>query len=79
LSEYNKFVDLVRKGRAEFVPYVLDIQDIIIYLDADPSEKALKTLSDPIWKLNDRAQSLMKKIDGIIKQLAVARAAIPQK
>jgi len=79
LKEYNKFVDLVKKGRADFVPYVSDVTDIIIYLDADPSEKALKSLSNTIWKLDSRSKALMKQIDGIVKQLTVAREAIPQK
>lgn len=79
LSEYTKFVGLTEKGRKGFVPYVSDVQDIIIYLDADPSTKALKSLSNTIWKLDTRSKALIKQIDGINKQLDVAKAAIPKK
>ena len=79
LSEYTKFVGLTEKGRKGFVPYVSDVQDIIIYLDADPSTKALKSLSNTIWKLDTRSKALINEIDGITKQLDIAKAAIPKK
>lgn len=77
-SEYTKFIGLTEKGRKGFVPYVSDVQDIIIYLDADPSTKALKSLSNTIWKLDTRSKALIKQIDGITKQLDIAKAAIPK-
>jgi hypothetical protein len=79
LSEYTKFVGLTEKGRKAFVPYVSDVQDIIIYLDADPSTKALKSLSNTIWKLDTRSKALLKQITGITRQLDIAKAAIPKK
>jgi len=78
-SEYDKFLELANKARKEYLPVVSDIEDIIIYLEADPSKEALKSLSSSISSMQPRSESVIKSISAVMKQMEIARAAIPQK
>jgi hypothetical protein len=46
-----------------------DLKDVKTFLDIDPSQKAVATLSNSIWKLGNQSKTVQKRIDSLIVQI----------
>jgi hypothetical protein len=78
-KEFDKIVAEASEAKEEVLPFVSDLKDIVIYLEADLSEEAVDSLSNTIWKLGNRARSVNSSIGDVIEQIDRTIKSLPQK
>ena len=78
-KEFDKIVVQATAAKEQVLPFVSAVKDIVIYLGADQSEEAVKTLSGDIWKLSNRSKSVNSSIQDVIGQIDRTIKSLPQK
>lgn len=77
-KEFDKVVQAAQSAKESALPFVSDLKDIVIYLQADLSEEAVKSLSNSIWKLGNQTKSVRDKIDAVTDQIDRTIASLPK-
>lgn len=78
-KEFDKIVAEATKAKEQVLPFVSSVKDIVIYLGADLSNEAVKSLSNDIWKLDGRSKSVNGSIQDVINQIDRTIKSLPQK
>ena len=78
-KEFDKIVAEAGETKAEVLPFISELKDIVIYLDADTSEAAVDSLSSTIWKLGNRTKSVNGSIENLIEQIDDTIKSLPQR
>jgi hypothetical protein len=68
-KDFDKIVEKATRAKQESLPFVSDLKDIAIYLDADLSADAVKSLSNNIWKIGNRSKVVIGKIGDVTEQI----------
>jgi len=76
---FEKIAAEANDAKEEVLPFVSDVKDIVIYLNADLSEDAVNTLSGTIWKLTNRSKSVIGSINDVIEEIDNTIKSLPQK
>jgi hypothetical protein len=77
-KEFDKIVQKAEKAKEDALPLVSDLKDIAIYLQADLSGDAVKSLSNNIWKLGVRSKGVNSKIGDVTEQIDRTIASLPK-
>ena len=77
-EQFGKIVEAANDAKAEVVPFVSELKDIVIYLKADTSEDAVKSLSSTMWKLNNRYKSVNGSIGDVIEEIDKTIKGMPK-
>jgi outer membrane murein-binding lipoprotein Lpp len=78
-KEFEKISAQAAEAKEELLPFVSDIKDCVIYLNADTSDEAVNTLSNTIWKLGNRSRSVSGSITDVIEQIDATVKSLPQR
>ena len=78
-KEFDKIVVQGTEAKEQVLPFVSAVKDIVIYLGADLSDEAVKSLSGDIWKLGNRSKSVNGSIQDVIEQIDRTIKSLPQK
>ncbi len=78
-KEFDKIVARATKAKQEVLPFVSTVKDIVIYLGADLSDEAVKSLSGDIWKLGNRSKSVNSSVQDVIEQIDRTIKSLPKK
>ena len=71
-DERKQFQKIIERGddlRQVGTPFMADLKDVKTFLDVDPSQKAVATLSNSIWKLGNQSKTVKKRIDALVAQI----------
>ena len=77
-KEFDKIIAQATEAKAEVLPFVSEVKDIVIYLNADMSEQAVDSLSNTIWKLGNRSKSVNGSVGDVIEQIDATAKSLPQ-
>ena len=77
-KEFEKIIAEGVEAKEQVLPFVSEVKDIVIYLNADLSDDAVKTLSGNIWKLGNRSKSVIGSIGDVIEQIDDTVKSLPQ-
>jgi hypothetical protein len=77
-DEFEAIITTADEAKRNLVPYVADLRDIASYLNVDLSVDAVKSLSGTIWRLGNKANSVLGSIDDVSKQIGKALETQPQ-
>jgi hypothetical protein len=78
-KEFEAIVTVAGKAKEKILPFVSEVKDIVIFLNADTSQEALKSLSGNIWKIGNASKSMNDSLGGVIKQIDKTVKSLPQK
>jgi hypothetical protein len=78
-KEFDKIIAKATEAKEAALPFVSQLKDINIYLHADLSEEAVKTLSGDIWKMGSTSKSVNSKIEDVKEQIDRTIKSLPQK
>ena len=78
-KEFDKIVVKGTVAKEQVLPFVSQVKDVVIYLGADVSEEAVKSLSNDIWKLDGKAAAVNGSIKDVIDQIDRTIKSLPQK
>jgi hypothetical protein len=79
VKQFEKISAQASEAKEELLPFVSEVKDCVIYLNADLSEEAVDTLSGTIWKLGNKAKSVNSEIGDVIDQINETVKSLPQK
>jgi hypothetical protein len=68
-EQFAKIVEEANEAKGEVLPFVSEMKDIVIYLNADLSKDAVETLSSTIWKLNNKYKAVNGSIGDVIEEI----------
>ncbi len=74
----DKIVTQANEAKQEAVPFISEVKDIGVYLDADGTPEAVKTLSNTVWKLGNKAKSVNSKIGDVTEQIDRTIKSMPK-
>jgi hypothetical protein len=78
-KEFDKIIEKAAKAKEEATPFVAELKDLTIYFQADPSAGAVKSLSNTIWKLNNKSKSVIGSITDVTEQIDRTIKSLPKK
>jgi cell division protein ZapA (FtsZ GTPase activity inhibitor) len=78
-KEFEKIIAKANEAKEKVLPFVSELKDINIFLAADLSDEAVKSLSNTIWKLGNSSKSVIGSIDEVKQQIDRTIKALPQK
>ena len=78
-KQFQKISEEAADAKEEVLPFVSDVKDIVIYLNADLSEEAVNSLSGSIWKLTNRSKSVISSIGDVIEEIDNTAKSLPQR
>jgi len=78
-KEFDKIIAEAADTKEKVLPFVSEVKDIVIYLNADLSKDAVDSLSNNIWKIGNRSRSVIGSIGDLIKQIEDTIKSLPQK
>jgi hypothetical protein len=78
-EQFDKIISTAQEAKEEALPFVSDLKDITLYLEADLSQDAVKSLSNTIWKLGNRSKSVIGSIGDVIEQIDRVIKSLPKK
>lgn len=78
-KEFEKIVARANEAKEQAVPFVSQVKDINIYLNADLSAEAVKSLSNDIWKLGNVAKTVNSRLEAVKAQIDRTIQSLPQK
>lgn len=78
-QQFDLIIAAADRAKKEAVPFISDIKDVAIYLDADPSSDALKTLVDTIVNLSNQSRSVIAGLDEVNNQIDSTINVLPGK
>ena len=78
-KEFDKIVVQATEAKEQVLPFVSAVKDVVIYLGADLSDEAVKSLSGDIWKLGNRSKSVNSSIQDVVEQIDRTIKSLPQK
>lgn len=78
-KEFDKIIASAERTKEEALPFVSDVKDIVLYLDADLSEDAVDSLSSTIWKLGNRSRAVIGSIADLNEQIDRTIKSLPKK
>jgi hypothetical protein len=78
-KQFGKIVAQATEAKDQVLPFVSDLKDVVIYLEADQSDEAVDSLSNTIWKLGNRSKSVNSSIGNVIEQIDRTIKSLPQK
>jgi hypothetical protein len=76
---FEKIAAEASEAKQEVLPFVSDVKDIVIYLNADLSEDAVDSLSGTIWKLTNRSKSVVGSIGDVIEEIDDTIKSLPKR
>jgi hypothetical protein len=77
-GQFDKIIQVAQSAKEEALPFVSDLKDIVIYLQADTSVDAVKSLSNSIWKLGNKSKTVRDRIDAVTEQIDRTIASLPK-
>jgi hypothetical protein len=77
-KQFDKIISSADEAKQQVVPFLADLKDIGIYLEADSSQDAVKSLSGTIWKLGNKSKSVLGSITDLSEQIDRAIQATPK-
>ncbi|MCI0745120.1 MAG: DUF2959 family protein [Verrucomicrobia subdivision 3 bacterium] len=77
-EEFDKIIATAEETKQQLVPFLADLKDIAIYLEADLSQDAVKSLSNTIWKLGNKSKSVVGSIGDLNEQIERTIKAMPK-
>jgi chromosome segregation ATPase len=78
-KQFDKIIERSEDLRKVGTPFMADLKDIKTFLDIDPSDKAVSTLSNSIWKLGNQSKTVMSRINALVQQIDKALGTPPAK
>jgi hypothetical protein len=78
-EEFAKIIATANEAKDKALPFVSELKDIVLYLEADLSEDAVKSLSNDIWKLGNRSKSVIGSIGDVNEQIDRTIKSLPKK
>lgn len=78
-KQFQKISAEAADAKEDVLPFVSDVKDIVIYLNADLSEEAVNSLSGTIWKLTNRSKSVISSIGDLIEEIDKTAKSLPQR
>lgn len=78
-QEFDKIIATAEKAKEDLLPFVAELKDIALYLDADLSADAVKSLSNTIWKLGNKSKSVIGSIEKVNAQIDRTIQSLPKK
>lgn len=78
-EEFDKIIETGDEAKRSLVPFVTDLKDINVYLEADSSPDAVKSLSHTIWKLNNQSRSVAGDLKNVVEQIDKTLEKTPSK
>lgn len=78
-AQFEKIIAKAERAKEEALPFVSELKDIAIYLEADLTKEAVDSLSNTIWKMGPRAKSVNSTIGDVIEQIDDTIKSLPKK
>jgi len=78
-KEFEKISAEANDAKEQLLPFVSEVKDCVIYLNADLSEQAVDSLSSTIWKLGNKSKSVIGRIGDVIEQINDTVKSLPKK
>jgi hypothetical protein len=78
-EEFDRIIATAERAKEEALPFVSELKDIALYLDADLSQDAVRSLSNTIWKLGNRSRSVIGSLGDVIEQIDRTIKSLPKK
>ena len=78
-KEFEKISAEANDAKEQLLPFVSEVKDCVIYLNADLSEQAVDSLSGTIWKLGNKSKSVIGRIGDVIDQINDTVKSLPKK
>jgi deoxyribodipyrimidine photolyase-like uncharacterized protein len=78
-KQFEKIIAEATEAKDKALPFVSDLKDIMLFLEADLSEDAVKSLSNTIWKLGNRSKSVTSSIEAVKEQIDRTIKSLPTK
>lgn len=78
-EEFDKIISTADRAKEEALPFVSELKDIALFLDADQSRDAVMSLSQSIWKLSSRSKSVNSSIAEVNEQIDRTIKSLPAK
>ena len=77
-KQFDKIISTAGETKQQLGPFLTDLKDIGIYLEADTSQDAVKSLSNTIWKLGNKSKTVIGSIADLNEQIDKAIQATPK-
>jgi hypothetical protein len=77
-EQFEKIIATAERAKEETLPFVSDLKDVLLYLQSDLSDEAVKSLSNTIWKLGNRSKSVVGSIEDVNEQIDRTIKGLPQ-
>jgi len=77
-KQLDKIISTAGETKQQLGPFLTDLKDIGIYLEADTSQDAVKSLSNTIWKLGNKSKTVIGSISDLNEQIDRAIQATPK-
>jgi len=68
-KQFQKIIDRGEDLRQVGTPFMADLKDVKTFLDVDPSQQGVATLSNSIWKLGNQSKTVQKRIGALLVQI----------
>jgi hypothetical protein len=78
-EEFDKIIATAEHAKEVALPFVSELKDIVLYLKADLSEDAVKSLSNTIWKIGNKSRSVIGSIADVNEQIDRTIKSLPQR
>jgi cell division protein FtsB len=78
-KEFDRIIEKAQAAKEQALPFVSELKDIAIYFEADPSELAVQSLSNTIWKVGYRSKSVIGSLKKVIEQIDRTLMSQPKK
>ena len=78
-EQFARIIASADEAKKEALPFVSDLKDVMINLEADPSEDAVKLLAETIAELDRRSLSVVGRLREVDEQIERTIQTLPQK
>lgn len=77
-EEFDQIIVVAEQAKQEIGPFMSDLKDVGTYLKSDLSADALKSLSNSIWKLGNKARAVVGSLQHVSNQISRTLDQLPQ-
>ena len=77
-KQFDKIISTAGDTKQQLGPFLTDLKDVGIYLEADSSQDAVKSLSSTIWKLGNKSKTVLGSINDLNEQIQKTIQTMPK-